>query len=151
MSARDVPFLIITYKEESAMGTEKEAELERTTRMRNFRYGLHDFLAELDLKQLKEQNDRVERNYLNHASKLDLKTKELLIVAACVTHGDWVSHMKAHMHAAHRAGASPEEILELLYLLKNWIGGLSMIPGLEAWRSLFRPDIPTLDRVVELR
>ena len=39
----------------------------------------------------------------------------------------------------------------MIYLLKNWIGGLSMIPALEAWRALFRPDIPTLDRVVELR
>ena len=57
------------------MTTGKEAELERTTRLRGFRYGLHDFLAELDLNALKTVNDHVEANYVNE-SLLDRKTKE---------------------------------------------------------------------------
>jgi hypothetical protein len=36
--------------------TKKEAELERATRLRGFRYGLHDFLAALDLHALKAVN-----------------------------------------------------------------------------------------------
>ena len=60
------------------MTTEKEAELERTTRLRGFRYGLHDFLAALDLHALKAVNDHVEADYVNE-SLLDRRTKELLI------------------------------------------------------------------------
>ncbi len=49
------------------MTTEQEAELERTTRLRGFRYGLHDFLAELDLHALKAVNDHVEADYVNES------------------------------------------------------------------------------------
>ena len=41
------------------MSTEKERVLEETTRLRGFRYGLHDFLAEIDLEGLKELNKKV--------------------------------------------------------------------------------------------
>lgn len=132
------------------MPTDKEAELERVTQLRGFRYGLHDFLAELDLDALKAVNDHVERDYIN-TTILDRKTKELGILVACVASGDLVSHMQIHMHAANKAGASPEEILEVLDLVGGWIGNVAKISGLEAWRATFRPDIPTIDRVVELR
>ena len=132
------------------MTTEKEAELERVTRLRGFRYGLHDFLAELDLNALKEVNDHVEATYVNE-SLLDRKTKELLIMVACVGVGDLVSHLQIHMHAANKAGATPEEIMEVLNLVGGWTGNVRKTIGLEAWRATFRPDIPTIDRVVELR
>jgi alkylhydroperoxidase/carboxymuconolactone decarboxylase family protein YurZ len=129
--------------------TGKEAELERTTRLRGFRYGLHDFLAEVDLNALKAVNDHVEANYLKQGL-IDRKTKELLIIVACVASGDLVSHIQIHMHAAHKAGATPEEIMEALNLVGSWIG-IRRVLGLEAWRATFRPDIPTIDRVVELK
>lgn len=132
------------------MTAEKDAELERTTRLRGFRYGLHDFWAELDLDALKALNDRVEAGYLKEGL-LDRKTKELLILVACAAHGDLVSHLTIHMHAARQAGATPEEILEVLELVGSWIGTTRRIPALEAWRATFRPDIPSIDRVVELR
>ena len=132
------------------MTTEKEAELERVIRLRRFRYGLHDFLAELDLNALKEVNDHVEATYVNE-SLLDRKTKELLIMVACVGMGDLVSHLQIHMHAANKAGATPEEIMEVLNLVGGWTGNVHKMKGLEAWRATFRPDIPTIDRVVELR
>ena len=132
------------------MTTRKERELERVTRLRGFRYGLHDFLAELDLNALKEVNDHVEATYLKEGM-LDRKTKELLIIVACVAQGDLVSHIQIHMHAAHKAGAKPEEIMEVLELVGGWIGNVNKMKGVEAWRATFRPDIPTIDRVVELR
>ena len=131
------------------MTTEKEAELARVTRLRGFRYGLHDFLAEVDVNALKAVNDYVEADYVNQ-SLLDRKTKELLIMVACVGVGDWVSHLQIHMHAANKAGATPEEIMEVLTLVSGWTGNVAMIKGLEAWRATFRPDIPTIDRVVDL-
>ena len=35
------------------MAIDKEAELERVTQLRGFRYGLHDFYAELNVETLK--------------------------------------------------------------------------------------------------
>lgn len=131
---------------------EKEAELERTTRLRGFRYGIHDFQAEVDLPALKRRNDRVEREYTHpETSHLDRKTKELLIIATNVAQGDLVSHLMIHFHAAHKAGATPEEMLEMLFFLQPWMNLARHATGLEAWRAMFRPDIPTIDRVVELR
>jgi alkylhydroperoxidase/carboxymuconolactone decarboxylase family protein YurZ len=70
---------------------------------------------------------------------------------ACVARGDLVSHIQLHMHAAHKAGATPEEIMAVLDLVGGWIGNVHKIKGLEAWRATFHPDVPTIDRVVELR
>ena len=39
----------------------------------------------------------------------------------------------------------------MLNLVGDWIGNVAKLVGLEAWRATFRPDIPTIDRVVELR
>jgi 4-carboxymuconolactone decarboxylase len=132
------------------MSTDLDRELERTTALRGFRYGLHDFVAALGgVEALKRHNDHTEANYLKEGL-LDRKTKELLIIVACVASGDLVSHIQIHMHAAHKAGATPEEIMEALNLVGNWVG-IRKAVGLEAWRATFRPDIPTIDRVVELR
>ncbi len=133
------------------MSTDMERELERTTALRGFRYGLHDFVAHVGgAEALKKHNDNTEGNYQKEGP-IDLKTKELMIVVACVSSDDLVSHMQLHMHAAHKAGASPEEIMAVLDLVGGWIGNVAKIKGLEAWRATFRPDIPTIDRVVELR
>ena len=133
------------------MSTEIERELERTTQLRGFRYCLHDFLAQVrGVEALKKLNDDMEASYLKKGL-LDRKTKELLLIVACVTLKDQPSHIQIHMHAAHKAGATPEEILAVLDLVGDWIGSLAKIGGLEAWRATFRPDIPTINRVVELR
>ncbi len=133
------------------MSTDMERELERTTEMRGFRYGLHDFVAQLaGPEALAAHNDNTQANYLKEGL-IDRKTKELLIVVACVAARDLVSHIQIHMHAANKAGASPEEIMAVLDLVGGWIGSVAKINGLEAWRATFRPDIPTIDRVVELR
>ena len=135
------------------MSTEIEKELERTTQLRGFRYGLHDFVAHVrGVEALRKHNDNTEATYLKHNEDLiDRKTKELLIVATCVALRDTTAHIQLHMHAAHKAGATPEEIMAVLDLIGRWGGNVIKIGGLEAWRALFRPDIPTIDRVVELR
>jgi len=133
------------------MATDLERELERTTALRGFRYGLHDFVAAVGgAEALKRHNDNTQATYLKQGL-LDRKTKELLIIVACVASGDLVSHIQIHMHAAHKAGATPEEIMEVLDLVGGWTGSVNKAKGLEAWRATFRPDIPTIDRVVELR
>ena len=94
-------------------------------------------------------NDHTQVTYLK-PGLLDRKTKELLIIVACVASGDLVSHIQIHMHAAQKAGATPEEIMEALNFVGSWIGVRRLL-GLEAWRATFRPDLPTIDRVVELK
>ena len=132
------------------MATDLERELERTTALRGFRYGLHDFVAAVGgAEALQRHNDNTQATYLK-PGLIDRKTKELLIIVACVASGDLVSHIQIHMHAAQKAGATPEEILEALNFVGSWIG-IRRILGLEAWRATFRPDLPTIDRVVEVK
>jgi alkylhydroperoxidase/carboxymuconolactone decarboxylase family protein YurZ len=135
------------------MSSDIEKELERTTQLRGFRYGLHDFVARVrGVEALRKHNDQSEATYLKHKEDLiDRKTKELLIVATCVALRDTTAHIQLHMHAAHKAGATPEEILTVIDLIGRWGGNVIKIGGLEAWRAPFRPDIPKIDRVVELR
>src|SRR5262245_38628983 len=131
------------------MATDLERELERTTQMRGFRYGLHDFIGRLKgADALKRLNDNSKSN---QKSLLDEKTKQLLEIAALVALKDRISHIQVHMQPAHKAVATPEEILEVVEYLSGHTGNVAKITGLEAWRATFRPDIPTIDRVVELR
>lgn len=133
------------------MATDLEQELKRTTALRGFRFGLHDFVAQVKgVEALKKHNDATQANYLK-PGLIDRKTKELAIIAACVSLRDSAAHLQCHMHAAQNAGVTPEEILELIELLGGWIGNVAKINGLEAWRATFRPDLPTIERVVELQ
>ena len=52
--------------------------------------------------------------------------------------------------AAHGAGATPEEIYSVIDEAGGWAGGAARQNGMEAWRLVFRPDLPTLLQVVEL-
>jgi alkylhydroperoxidase/carboxymuconolactone decarboxylase family protein YurZ len=61
----------------------------------------------------KKHNDATEANYLKKGT-LDRKTKELAIVVAYVALKDSAAHLRCHMHAAQNAGATPEEMLELI-------------------------------------
>ena len=116
------------------MPTELEKELERTTALRGFRYGLHDFVAAVGgVAALKRHNDNTQATYLKRGL-IDRKTKELLIIVACVASGDLVSHIQIHMHAARKAGATPEEVMEALDLVGGWIG-IRKAVGVEAWRA----------------
>ena len=133
------------------MAVDLEQELKRTTALPGFRFGLHDFVAQVKgADALKKHNDATEANYLKKGL-IDRKTKELAIIVACVALKDSAAHLQCHMHAATNAGATPEEILELIELVGGWTGSVARINGLEAWRAAFRPDVPTIDRVVELK
>jgi alkylhydroperoxidase/carboxymuconolactone decarboxylase family protein YurZ len=61
-----------------------------------------------------------------------------------------VYHIQIHVHAAHRAGATPEEIYHVIDEAGGWAGGAARQNGMEAWHLVFRPDLLTLLQVVEL-
>lgn len=126
-------------------------ELQRTTAMRGFRFGLHDFLAgAFGVEALKEHNDEHGSYSKKPEGIISLKNRELLkTVAQCVA-GTPIPLIQCHMHAAHKAGASPEEVWEALELVRGSMGGRGAF-ALEAWRLTFRPDLPTILRVVEFK
>ena len=101
---------------------EKQAEKERVTRISGFRVGYHDFLAEVDLEALKRRNDRWEAEH-RHQSLLDRKTEELIRIAAYVAMRNPPHHIQIHVHSAHKAGATPEEIYQVIDSVGGWAGG----------------------------
>lgn len=128
---------------------EKQTELRRVTRISGFRVGMHDFLAEVDLEALKKRNDRWEAEHRNQ-SLLDRKTEELIRIAAYVALRNPPHHIQIHVHSAHKAGATPEEIYQVIDNVGGYAGGAARQNGMEAWRLVFRPDLPGIERVVEL-
>ena len=129
----------------TGQNAELEQELERTTARRGFRYGLHEFVAAVGgVEALKEHNESAS---YDKPSLIDRKHKELLRIAIQCTDGHPIPLVQCHMHAAHKAGASPEEIMEVVQM----VSGSGHHRGFEAWRLTFRPDLPTIFRVAELR
>ena len=121
--------------------TELQQELERTLKMRGFRYGLHEFVAAVGgVEALREHNERVS---YDKPTLLDRKTKELIRVAVQSTGLYPLQIIQCHMLMAHKHGASPEQIMEVA----NMASGAGRMWALEAWRLAFRPDLPTIFRV----
>ena len=129
--------------------SEKQAEKDRVTRISGFRVGHHDFLAEVDLDALKRRNDRWEAEH-GQQSLLDRKTEELTRIAAYVAMRNPPHHIQIHVHSAQQAGATPEQIYQLIDDVGGWAGGAARQNGMEAWRLVFRPDLPPIERVAEL-
>jgi len=127
------------------MPVDKEAELARVTNLRGFRYGLHDFLAEVDPDFLKAVNDTVETQYIN-TQILDRKTKEISIIVACISQVDTASHLQIHMHAAVQAGATGEEILAVI---NWWETGSATWPESEPWKPGASTSGQTCQRSIE--
>jgi alkylhydroperoxidase/carboxymuconolactone decarboxylase family protein YurZ len=123
---------------------ELEQELERTLKMRGFRYGLHEFVAAVGgVEALKAHNGRVSYDKPTH---LDPMTKELIRVAVQATGGYPHEIIMCHMLMAQKHGASPEQIMEVA----NMASGAGHMRGLEAWRRAFRPDLKSIYRVAAL-
>jgi len=57
---------------------------------------------------------------------LDLATRELLLVASCVTRGNAQPQLRAHMESAAKLGVSREQMIESLLTLLFYAGGPSV-------------------------
>jgi len=71
---------------------------------------------------------------------LDLITRELVVVASCVTLGHPVTQLRAHVHAALVAGATREQIIESILQLMFYAGGASVRNALVHCRDLLVPQ-----------
>ncbi len=67
---------------------------------------------------------------------LDLVTRELVVIAACVTLGHAVPQLRAHAQAALNAGATREQIIESILQLLFYAGGAAVRNALVNLRDI---------------
>lgn len=69
---------------------------------------------------------------------LDLVTRELVLVASCVTQGHAMPQLKAHAQAALKAGASKTQLVETILQLLFYAGGPAVRNSLFEIRDLLK-------------
>lgn len=67
---------------------------------------------------------------------LDMITRELVVIASCVTLGHTVVQLRAHVHAALAAGATSEQVIESILQLTFYAGGASVRNALAHCRDM---------------
>jgi 4-carboxymuconolactone decarboxylase len=67
---------------------------------------------------------------------LDRVTRELVVIASCVTLGHPVTQLRAHAQAALRAGATREQIIEAILQLMFYAGGAAVRNALVAVKDI---------------
>lgn len=68
---------------------------------------------------------------------LDLKTKEIIVLASLVTQKDTKPQLKVHIQASLRAGITPKEILALIYHLVIYVGFPATLNALTTAKEVF--------------
>jgi 4-carboxymuconolactone decarboxylase len=68
---------------------------------------------------------------------LDLKTRELAIIAACVTLGHATPQLQAHIEAALNVGATQEEVVEVIFQTALYSGFPAATNALFAAKEVF--------------
>ena len=68
---------------------------------------------------------------------LDLKTRQLLLIAACTTLGFATAQLRAHIEAALETGASREEIVETILQMTFYAGGAATSNALRLAAEVF--------------
>ena len=70
---------------------------------------------------------------------LDLLTRELILIASCVTMGHAAPQIVAHTEAARKLGASREQIVETLLQLTFYAGGPAVRNALVLLKDVLAP------------
>nr|WP_236656893.1 carboxymuconolactone decarboxylase family protein [Acidisarcina polymorpha] len=69
---------------------------------------------------------------------LDLKTRELAVVAALMAMGNATPQLKVHVHGALNVGASREEVLEIIIQIAVYARFPAALNGLTWAKDVFR-------------
>ncbi len=69
---------------------------------------------------------------------LDLVTRELLLVAACVTLGHAMPQLEAHVASALKLGASKEQVVETILQMLFYAGGAAVSNALRVAAAVFQ-------------
>ncbi|OVZ84829.1 carboxymuconolactone decarboxylase family protein [Yersinia alsatica] len=68
---------------------------------------------------------------------LDLKTRELAVVAALTAMGNAMPQLKVHLHGARNVGCSQQEIIEVIIQMAVYAGFPAALNGLFAAKEVF--------------
>ena len=68
---------------------------------------------------------------------LDLMTRELVLIASCVTMGNAAPQLRAHAEAALKVGATKEQIVETVLQLTFYAGGPNVRNSLVLLKEVF--------------
>jgi 4-carboxymuconolactone decarboxylase len=80
---------------------------------------------------------------------LDLKTRELAVVAALTALGNAAPQLKVHIHGALNVGASQEEIVEVIMQMAVYAGFPAAINGLFAAKDVYGNRVQSCDEFKE--
>lgn len=69
--------------------------------------------------------------------QLDWKTRELVIIASCVTLGHTTAQLRAHIEAALNVGATQEEITEVIFQMAFYAGFAAATNALYIAKEVF--------------
>ena len=118
---------------------ERKAYVNLMKKQRGFVHELHKVLVAEDFEFIKKYNELSEIAYTK-PRLLDRRTKELIFVAILATQLSSIDHIKMHIEAAMKAGATKEEILQTLELTFIPAGGVSFMRGFDAWKEVVSPQ-----------
>ena len=71
---------------------------------------------------------------------LDLKVRELAVVAALTALGNAAPQLKVHIHGARNVGCSQEEIVEIIMQMSVYAGFPAALNGLFAAKEVFAEE-----------
>ncbi len=108
---------------------------------RGYRYGIHRIQAEADLDYMRKFDEWVKFVYLSQRH-LDRKVKELVATGIVAALKSPPRNIKSHIDKAVKAGATREEVIEVIELAGYWGGTVVQANAVEAWRLQFAPELP---------
>lgn len=115
---------------------ERKKYLNQMVAQRGYVRDFHKVLVSEDLAFMRAVNGLMEVAYLSQRI-LDRKTKELVFIGTLVGQGAAEEHIRTHMEAAKRAGATKEEVLEALELTASPCGIPKFLVGYEVWTKVY--------------
>ena len=71
---------------------------------------------------------------------VDLRTRELAVVAALTAMGNAAPQLRVHIHGARNVGCSEQEIVEIIMQMAVYAGFPAALNGLFAAREVFAQD-----------
>ena len=75
--------------------------------------------------------------------RLDLKTRQLVVIAACATLGHAAPQLRAHIEGALAVGATQDEIVETILQTLFYAGGAAVANALQVAKDAFaQPTAP---------
>lgn len=120
------------------LSPEAKELLDKMYAERGYELQYHRILAQFDPDLLKSLNTSYER--LNFESKyLDPKTRELAFIGILATEHEWVG-LPIHFKRALDAGATEEEIMEVICQMLVCIGLPTVLYTLEKWVEFLKKE-----------